>query len=134
MDVNTGLDLSVNYPRFGTCDDTSTLLDYGMHQRSEFEDSFIWERLGALVIEIDEKLEHVCLLLHDVNLLAETYSVYALYVKFVKLFKRNLKNSTIHEDVCPWALVCEPFLHSVMTCLFFMCGHSPDFWANHREA
>ena len=83
-----------------------------MHQGREFEDSLVWERLGALVVEIDEKLENIRLLLHHVQLFAEAYRVYALYVKFVKLFVRNLKNSTIHEDVCPWALVCEPFLHS----------------------
>jgi hypothetical protein len=112
MDVNPRLDLVLDHSRFGTCDDTPTLLDHGMHQRSEFEDSVIWERLWTLVIEIDEKLEHVSLLFHHVNFLADAYSVYALYVKFVKLFKRNLKNSTIHEDVGPRALVCEPFLHS----------------------
>jgi hypothetical protein len=134
MDVNTRFDLVVHITWFSACDDTSTLLDDGVHHLDEIEYDVIWERLWALVIEVHEKLEHVSLLLHHVNLLAESYCVYALYVKFVKLFKRNLKNSTIHEDVCPWAPVRRPFIHSVMTCLFFMCGHSPDFWANHREA
>jgi hypothetical protein len=35
------------------------------------------------------------------------------------LFKRNLKDSTIHEDVCPRALVCEPFLHTTIYHSFF---------------
>ena len=120
MDVYSGFYLTVHRSRFGTCDDTPTLLDHGMHQRSEFEDSVIWERLRAFVVEIDEKLEHVSLLFHHVNLFSETYCVYALYVKFVKLFVRNLKNSTIHKDVCPRALVCEPFLHGVQVSFLFI--------------
>ena len=119
MNVNTRLHLRVHHSRFGTCDDTPTLLDDGMHHLDEIENSVIWERLRTLVIEIDEKLEHVRLLLHHVQFLAETYCVYALYVKFVKLFKRNLKDSTIHEDVCPRTLVCEPFLHTTIYHSFF---------------
>jgi hypothetical protein len=120
MDVYARLHLCVHDSRFGTCYDTSALLDHGVHQRGEFDDSFVWERFGALVVEIDEKLEHVSLLLHHVELFAEPYRVYALYVKFVKLFKQNLKNSTIHEDVCPRALVCEPFFHSVSASFLFI--------------
>jgi hypothetical protein len=120
MDVYTRLDLVLDHSRFGTRDDTSTLLDHGMHQRREFENSFIRKRFGALVIEIDEKLEHVSLLLHHVQLFTETYCVYTFYVKFVKLFVRNLKDSTIHKDVRPRALVCEPFLHSLLTSFLFI--------------
>jgi hypothetical protein len=112
MDVNTGLHLRVHLSRFGACDDTPTFLNHRMHRRREFEDDVIWKRFGPLVIEVNEKLEHVRLLFHDVNLFAESNRVYTLYVKFVKLFVRNLKNSTIHEDVGPWALVCRPFIHS----------------------
>jgi hypothetical protein len=101
-----------------------------MHHLDEIDYDVIWKGLWALVIEVHEKLEHVSLLLHHVQFFAETYCVYALYVKFVKLFVWNLKNSTIHKDVRPRALVCEPFLHSVMTCLFFMCGHSLNFCVN----
>jgi hypothetical protein len=119
MDVHSGLHLGVHDSRFGTCDDASTFLDHGMHRRSEFEDSIIWERLWAFVVKIDEKLENVRLLLHDVKFLAEAYRVYTFYVKFFKLFKRNLKNSTIHKDVCPWALVCSPFLHTTIYHSFF---------------
>ena len=90
-----------------------------MHHLDEIENSVIWERLRTFVIEIDEKLEHVSLLLHHVQFLTETYCMYTIYVKFVKLFKRNLKNSTIHEDVCPRTLVCEPFLHTVCNDLLF---------------
>ena len=110
--MNTSLHLCVHLSRFGACDDTPTLLNDGMHRRREFEDGFIWKRFGSFVIEIDEKLEYVRLLLHDVNLFAESNGVYTLYVKFVKLFVRNLKNSTIHKDVCPWTFVCGPFIHS----------------------
>jgi hypothetical protein len=120
MDVNTRFNLVVHDSRFCSCDDTSTLLNHGVHQRREFEDSLVWKRFGALVVEIDEKLEHVRLLLDYVQFFAEPYRVYALYVKFVKLFIRNLKNSTIHEDVCPRALVCEPFLHSVSASFLFI--------------
>jgi hypothetical protein len=94
-------------------------LDDGMHHLDEIENSVIWKGLWTLVIEIDEKLEHVSLLLHHINLLTETYGMYTLDVKFFKLFKRNLKNSTIHKDVCPRALVCEPFLHTVYKGLLF---------------
>jgi hypothetical protein len=83
-----------------------------MHRRREFENDVIWKRLWSFVIEVDEKLEHVRLLFHDVNLFAESNGMYTLYVKFVKLFVRNLKNSTIHEDVCSWAFVRRPFIHS----------------------
>jgi len=113
MDVYTRFDLVVHVTRFGTRDETPTLLNHGMHHLDEIEYDVIWERLWTLVVEIDEKLEHVRLLFNNVNLLAEAYRVYTLYVKFVKLFKRNLKNSTIHEDVGPRTLVCEPFLHTV---------------------
>jgi hypothetical protein len=113
MNVNSGLHLGVHVTRFGTCDETSTFLDNGMHQRSEFKDSFIWEYLWTFVIEIDEKLEHVSFLLHHIQFLTEAYCVYTLYVKFVKLFKWNLKNSTIHKDVRPRTLICEPFLHTM---------------------
>jgi hypothetical protein len=119
MDVHTRFDLVVHITWFSACDDTSTLLDDGVHHLDEIENSVIWERLWTFVIEIDEKLEHVSLLLHHVQFLTETYCVYALYVKFVKLFKRNLKDSTIHEDVCPRTLVCEPFLHSVLEPVLF---------------
>jgi hypothetical protein len=112
VDVYARFHLRVHVTRFSPCDETPAFLYDGMHQRRQFEDSLVWERLGALVVEIDEKLEHISLLLHHVQLFAETYCVYALYVKFVKLFVRNLKDSTIHEDVCPRALVCEPFFHS----------------------
>jgi hypothetical protein len=64
MDMNTRLHLIVNNTRFGACDETSTLLDHGMHDRGEFEYCFIWKRILALVIEIDEKPENVCFLLH----------------------------------------------------------------------
>jgi len=120
MDVYTRFYLFVHVTRFGSRDDTSTLLNHGMHQRREFEYSVIWKRLRALVVEIDEKLEHVRLLLHHVQLFAEPYRVYALYVKFFKLFIRNLKNPTIHEDVCPRALVCQPFFHSVSASFLFI--------------
>jgi hypothetical protein len=119
MDVNPRFHLCVHDSRFGTRDDTSALLDHGMHHRSKFEDSFVWKCLWTLVIEIDEKLENVRLLLHHVQLLAEAYCVYTFYVKLVKLFKRNLKNSTIHKDVRPRALVCEPFLHTKIYHPFF---------------
>jgi hypothetical protein len=119
MNVHASLHLVVHVTRFGTCDDASTILDDGMHHLDEIENSVIWERLWSLVIEIDEKPEHVRLLLHHVNFLTEAYCMYALDVKFVKLFKRNLKDSTIHEDVRPRTLVCEPFLHSVYKGLLF---------------
>jgi hypothetical protein len=119
MDVNPRFHLCVHDPRFGTRDDTSSFLDHGMHRRSEFEDSFVWKCLWTLVIEIDEKLEHIRLLFHNVQLLAEAYCVHTFYVKLVKLFKRNLKNSTIHKDVRPWSLVCEPFLHTKIYHPFF---------------
>jgi hypothetical protein len=114
MDVNPRFYLCVHDSRFSTCDDTSALLDHGMHHRSKFEDSFVWKSLWTLVIEIDEKLENVGLLFHNVQFLAEAYCVHTFYVKLVKLFKRNLKNSTIHKDVRPRALVCEPFLHTTI--------------------
>jgi hypothetical protein len=66
MDVYSGFHLVVHYSRFGTRDDTSPFLDYGMHRHSEFEDSFVWESLLTLVVKIDEKLKNVRLLLHDV--------------------------------------------------------------------
>jgi len=119
MNVHTRLHLCVHVTRFGTCDETPALLNDGMHQRSEFENSFIWKRLWALVIEIDEKLEDIRLLLHHVQFLTEAYCVYALDVKFVKLFKWNLKDSTIHEDMRPRTLVCEPFLHTTIYHSFF---------------
>jgi hypothetical protein len=120
MNVNTRFYLCVHVTRFGSCDETPTFLYDGMHHLDKIEYDVIWKRLWTLVVEIDEKLEHVSLLLDHVQLLAEAYSVYALYVKFVKLFKRNLKNSTIHKDVCPRALVCEPFLHSVSASFLFI--------------
>jgi len=119
MNVNTRLHLIVHVTRFSTCDETPTLLDHGVHHLDKIEYDVIWKCLWAFVIEIDEKLEHVRLLLHHVQFFAEAYCVYALDVKFVKLFKRNLKDSTIHEDVCPRALVCEPFLHTTIYHSFF---------------
>jgi len=119
MDVDTRLHLCVHVTWFSACDDASTLLDDGMHHLDEIEYDVIWERLWALVIEIDEKLEDIRLLLHHVQFFTEAYCMYALDVKFVKLFKWNLKDSTIHEDVRPRALVCEPFLHTTIYHSFF---------------
>jgi hypothetical protein len=112
MNVNTRFDLVVYSTRFGARDETPAFLNYRMHHLDEIEYDVIWKRFWPLVIEIDEKPENIRLLLHHVQFFAETYRVYALHVKFVKLFKRNLKDSTIHEDVCPRTLVCEPFLHT----------------------
>ena len=133
MDVNPCLDLVLDHSRFGACDDTPTLLDDGMHQRREFENSVIWESLWTLVVEIDEKLEHVSLLLDHVNLLTESYCVYTFYVKFVKLFVWNLKNSTIHKDVGPRALVCQPFLHGYLELFVFigLVGRMNEYQTSH---
>ena len=131
MDVNTRFHLCIHVTRFGTCDETPTLLHNGMHHFDKVEYHLIWKRLWALVVEIDEKPENIRLLLHNVQFLTESYRMYTFYVKFVKLFKRNLKNPTIHKDVCPRALVCEPFLHKVQTCVFFILPrYLLDFWAN----
>jgi hypothetical protein len=119
MDVNTRFYLCVHVTRFGTRDDTPTFLNHGMHHLDKIEYDVIWKRFRSLVIEIDKKPENIRLLLNHVQLFAETYRMYALCVKFVKLFKRNLKNPTIHEDVCPRTLVCQPFLHTVYKGLLF---------------
>jgi hypothetical protein len=114
MNVNTRFHLIVHVTRFGTCNETPAFLDYGMHHLDKVEYDVIWKCLWTLVVKIDEKLEHIRLLLDHVQFLARAYCVYTLYVKFFKLFKRNLKDSTIHEDVCPWTLVSRPFLHTVI--------------------
>jgi hypothetical protein len=66
MDVHTRLHLTVYITRFGTRDDTATLLDDGMHQFYEIDNDVIWKRLWTFVIEIDEKPENVCFLLHHI--------------------------------------------------------------------
>ena len=120
MDVHTSLHLCVHYSRLGTRYDTPTRLNDRMHHLDEIEYDVIWKRLWALVIEVHEKLEHVSLLFNHVQFFAEADRMYALYVKFVKLFVRNLKNPTIHKDVSPWALVCEPFFHNVSASFLFI--------------
>jgi len=112
MNVYARFYLCVHVTRFGACDETPAFLYDGMHHLDKIEYDVIWKRFWSLVVEVDEKPENIRLLLHHVQLFAETYRVHALHVKFVKLFKRNLKNPTIHKDVCPRALVCEPFLHT----------------------
>jgi hypothetical protein len=78
MNVYTRFDLVVHVTRFSACDETSTFLDNGMHHLDKIENDVIWKCLWSLVIEIDEKPEHVSLLLHDVQFLPESYRVYTL--------------------------------------------------------
>lgn len=106
--MDTGLLEPVHFANRCARDETPSRND-GTHFLDHLEKELIRNLLRALVIQIDEKSKNIRLLLDDIDPSASTDGRHVLDIECVRVSQRNIQNSAIHEDVCPWSIGCPPF-------------------------